>query len=607
MKPSPSNAGWNHSSPARAWNMKTLQKTLTPVGLDGNQWQKHFVDISLTSNDRLINYSGYVLTSVPRATNVIEFEFKTSSLRPAEIEIPLVLSASASVRLSIDDELIETFEFPFSPESAPIVQHITKNVTKWTEGHDTSTIRLIISYRGEQATTTVLLGGASAELGTKASQGWRWSYSLQSLAFFALAWSCIVGLAILILAHIQPLGDTFRFYAVLIAVLTWIAGVIGLPDVAKIPLRPMLRRLYSKTRSSSARPSELNTKRRVGWMLSLFLVFLLISSGVGVIIYCLSIRQYYSSLIHKALAEPDQKTRDPYIRQALSLLPWRKEAQMLFERDAYGLRDAEDMKGFRTYIREFSLDPTVKQAIIRAPDLEHLPLGLTRAAGSTFLSEPVVWYASTIIEGEDPEETRLMNEAVSILAPRTDPAARIQLGNIKLDLLLTAEPPDFDAIDCAAIELQALLTQNYTSRSTHVYQAACDTLAGYYLSLCERDLAYEWYEKELSARKGQTTDTGEPLWLRPPEKLMLYHMFATKWNMKGESVRRAVCLLEPRQCNPKLREDESCDFKSIFEEKLWSANQDYQNQVAWTRKTIRENGLRLDQIIENSLKKGWSY
>jgi hypothetical protein len=116
-----------------------------------------------------------------------------------------------------------------------------------------------------------------------------------------------------------------------------------------------------------------------------------------------------------------------------------------------------------------------------------------------------------------------------------------------------------------------------------------------------------WYDEELSARKRQITITGEPLWLRPPDKLMLFYMFASKWDMKGVGVRRAVCLLEPRKCDPNLTEAESCDFKSMFEEKLWTANRDYQEQAAWTKGTIIENGLNIDVSIENSLKNGWRY
>jgi hypothetical protein len=593
--------------------MKPSQRRLEPGGVDGDQWQRQFVDISFTSNDREMKYQGYVLVSLPGPAHTLEFEFKTSALRPAEIDIPLRFSSNASVGLFINDELIKTFEFPASQEPTLLIQHLTMNVTKWTEPRETSRLRLVISYNSQQATTTVLLGDARSELGPGVGQKWIWSYAFQSLLFFALAWSCIVGLAILILAHIQPLGDTFRFYAVLIAVLTWIAGVIGLPDVAKIPLRPMLRRLYSKTRSSSDASSLLRS-RRVVWLFSLFLSFVLVSCGVGVVVYCLSIRQYYSSLIHRALEESNKDARDITIRQALSLLPWRKEAQMFFESEAYKQRDAEDMSEFREYIRKFEMDQDVKQAIIKAPDSDHLPFCLTKSRSTAFLSDPVVWYANTIIEGEGFTETPLMNEAISLLTTRKDPVAQIQLRNMKLGQMLANEDVKDSELDNGANELRELLEQNYNSRGTHEYQAACDTLAGYYLRTCDPEAASknlekaaEWYKKELSARKHQTSHNGEPLWLRPPDKLVLFYMFGSRWKMTGESATNARCLLDFNACKDPIEETKPCDFESTFDKELASPNADYQKESTWTKGTVRDANLKLSLVIEDSLKKGWRY
>lgn len=279
---------------------------------------------------------------------------------------------------------------------------------------------------------------------------------------------------------------------------------------------------------------------------------------------------------------------------------------MLFESVAYQKRNGEDMGGFRAYISKFAKDPDVKQAMRKATDIDHLPFCLTKSTSTAFLSDPVVWYTSTIIEGEDFNETSLMNEAITILAARKDALAQIQLGNLRLYLALISKP-DFNKVDNAASNLREQLEQNYDLRGTHVYQAACDTLACYYLSICVRDQASKWFEEELSARKNQSALNREPLWLRPPEKLILFYMFASHWNMKGVGVSRALCILEPRDCNPKLKEDESCDFRSIFEERLWTPNPDYHTQADWTKNTMRDESLKLDLILEDSLKKGWRY
>jgi hypothetical protein len=467
-------------------------------------------------------------------------------------------------------------------------------------------------------------GTVKAEMGAEVSQKWSWSYAFQSLLFFALSWSCVVGLAILILAHIQPLGDTFRFYAVLIAVLTWIAGVLGLPDIARLPLRPMLRRLYSRTSPKSDALSLLSRSRRVAWLFSLFLTLILVCSGVGVVIYCLSIRQYYSNLVHRALEETDPDAKKAEISEALSLLPWRKEAQILFESEAYGKRNAEDMNGFRNYIKTFATQQDVKLSIGRAPDADHLPLCLTKTASTNFLNDPVVWYASTIVEGEDESETLLSNEAVSMLATRKSPLAELQLWKMKLGQMMVGEPGDENEIatqvreleiESTANQLRELLLKYNSSRGAQEYQAACDTLAGYFLRKCHltavgqglEEAAY-WFKEEISARQNQSTNSGAPLWLRPPDKLRLFYMFGSQWNMPGKAANDARCLLDARNClKDPAKEPEPCDFAETFKRELWVPNWHYQDEPAWTRGTVRDHDLKLNQVIEDSLKKGWRY
>lgn len=582
---------------------------LEPVGFDSDDWRKQIVNVSLTSDGEEISYQGYALTSLPGEAHAIEFDLKTSAVLPAEIDIPVWFSSDASVKLFINDELIETFELPASQEPIPTVVHISKDVTKWTESREISRLHLFITYHAQKATTSIPLGSNQPELQPKVIQKWKWSYGVQSLLFFALAWSGIIGLAILILAHLQPLGDTFRFYAVLVAVLTWLAGVVGLPDVARIPLRPMLRRLYWNTQSEPVAASLISRRRRGVWLALLLIFFVLVSSGAGVVIYSIGIHQYYSGLIHQALEEgSDQKARDTAIRQALKLVPWRKEAQILFEKEAYAKRNPDDLSGFRGYIRAFASQEDVKQAIRNAPHADQLPFYLTRAAGTSSLNDPVVWYSSIIVEGEGFEEKLLTNEALSILGERKDAVAEMQLLSMKLQLILANESASDEEVQAAADELRRQLEQNFVElREQHVYQMACDSLAGYYLIVCEREQAAKWYGEEISARKSQSANNAAPLWLRPPDKLILFYMFASYWNMQGVGVSRARCLLENRFCEPPVGDEYQCDFKSMFEEKLRTPNLEFQNEAAWTRRTLRDQSLNFSAIIQESLKKGWRY
>jgi hypothetical protein len=78
--------------------------------------------------------------------------------------------------------------------------------------------------------------------------------------------------------------------------------------------------------------------------------------------------------------------------------------------------------------------------------------------------------------------------------------------------------------------------------------------------------------------------------------------------MNGEDVGMANCLLQNGTCNPAIDEQDRCDFKSMFEEKLRNPNKDYQEKSAWTKNTVVEDGGRkLRGALEVSLKKGWRY
>lgn len=595
--------------------IKPSRSKLEPFDLDTATWHKQIVSVPFASDDRIVEYQGQALVCEPATAHFIDFQFRTTAIRPTEVSIPLLVSSSASVTLEVNDSPVTTFEMTVIEPS--LIRWIVLDVTRWTEPCVSCKLQLLISYHAAKGTTIIPLGN-EPKLQPEVLQKWNWLYALKSLAFFGIAWSSIIALAFLIVAHIQPLGETFHFYAIVVAVLTWVGGVIGLPDAARIPLRSTLRRLYGKTRSEPSADSWFKRKRR-GLCLSIALVFcILVGYGTQIVIRCISIHYQYSRLIHRAMQETDSNVKANEIQQALILVPWRKEAQILFEGEAYETRNLEDMSGLREYDKRFANQQSIKQAIINTP--ADLPFWLTRSESSTFLHDPVVWYASVIIETDD---KTLIKEAASILEKRTDPLAQIELWTIKLiivndeaikvgenKVLSQAElEHELEQIrtkyDFAANELRWRLEQNKLSlRDTYVFQVGCDTLAGYYLDICDNESAKHWYWEEFSARQNQIALNGEQLWLRPPDKLVLFWMFATHWTNKGEGVKTARCLLEDRDC-PNPRGDSKCDFRSTFEDEFWKDNKEYQDESAWLRRTIRGPGLA--DAIEESLKKGWRY
>ena len=67
------------------------------------------------------------------------------------------------------------------------------------------------------------------------------------------------------------------------------------------PTAANLAPTFCKTRGGSTAASLVGKNRRSIYLTSLFLCIVLFS-GAGAVVYCLSIRQYYTSLIRKALA-----------------------------------------------------------------------------------------------------------------------------------------------------------------------------------------------------------------------------------------------------------------------------------------------------------------
>jgi len=571
-------------------------RELEPINLDSTQWRRKVIDITFNTIDgHQLKYQGDALVSESGQTHTIEFEFKTHPLSPASVEIPLSVSFPASIRLRVNDQVASTSELVVSKDQAPVLQSLTANVTKETESRRISRLRLRISYEGQAGATTILLGDDQGERKPNLLQLWSWRYALQSLAFFVLAWGSILGLAILVVVNIRPLGE-FRLYAVLTTVVAWGCSVLGIPDLAKIPFRSLLRKLYGRTRLY-----------RAVSLTALALLFVLVGTGTATVIYCFLIRQRYSDLINKAIAMKEGPDRDEVIRRAFVLVPWRKEAQSLFELRAWQLR-RDDMIGFRKNIREFVTQTDVKRAVLSAPSYNNLPFYFDKNADSAF-SDPVVWYASLLPEADEDKQHAFAEMAVSILSGKdanSDAEAKILRTYLRLSF---AQREKNLASERERVgELLNLLNQydNFKNvAATQTYQMGCDILACYYIVSCQPKDASKWFGKELDARRRQQQTASDlPLWQRPPEKLRLYHMFLlvlSNMEATGENTKIAKDLLQWDTYG----ECES-SYEKEFKETIFNRNPPFQNNEAWLKGTVLEQG-KLNTLINTLLNRGWRY
>jgi hypothetical protein len=589
--------------------MSFLTKELVPVNLDTHQWQSRVVNTPfLTKDGERVSPPNEVLTSVPGQGHAIEFEFQTSALRPATINIHLSVSIDAHVIVLINNKTVRELDLEAAKEPPPLAHRVTVEATEWTEESELSRLRLIITYQGEQGTTAILLGGNGDQLRYKPHvvQEWVPAYALQGILFSTLAWGIVLALAIIILAQLNIIGGTLRFYAVISTVIVWIAGLLGLPDVARIPLRPILRRLYFKTRSQSdsaisvprndpppsTRPGSM---RRPLVLLVLSLILVGVGIYAGLVIYSLVIHQYYSTLINRARVETNP---DASIRRAFVLAPWRKEAQALFEKRAFNLRNPSDTLAFRNYLKDFVDDKDVKAAIQSAQSSRSVPFYLNKSADSTF-NDPVVWYATLLPEAEG-DESVLIAQAISMLAARRTLEAQIQQSCFQLYLDWVAE--NHEAYKSHASQLQDLITQNRNSqeiRSTHSYQVACDILGAFYIDEpCNLSESAAWFQNVIESRKRLNVTRGGLLWPRPPEKLLLYYMFRSLGGLTGTEVDNAKYnYLDNEKCK---------GLRQVFMENLATPYPEFKEEKAWREGTFLDD--KFDTTIIESLEtQGWRY
>lgn len=577
--------------------MKTLIKKLEPAEYDKNQWQRKPIFHQFISLDcQQVRYQGDALVSVQGEAHSIEFKARTRVYRLTEVEIPLYVTSDASIQMCVNEKVVDTYSAQTAAAgAAPQIFRLRSDITKFTEAHVESLIRLETSYGGQSGQTTILLDNDEPKRRPQLSQAWSWSFAAKAIAFMVLAWGSLLGLAIFLIANTKSLvGNVVTFWGSVVTVLVWFSGIFGLTDFAKIPIRDWVRQFYGWARPYRAR-----------WISTLSIVFVLASIGVYLVVYCSYIRYRYTKLINEVLESKSEVTlRRAFIRQ-----PWRKEAQVIFEAHAYTA--AHTAENFRKYIREFTSDPEIKQAIAEEMGRRGIPYCLAKDKASTF-SDPVVWYASILPEGETHNEIALKNEAIKILASRNDPAdVEAKLLKTILELNVTEDKARTEAL---IEELNSLLKNNSSPgiEALHTYQVAWDTLGQYALDKCsmakdQNDLqnankavgdAVFFFNQTLDIRMRFTEGTKETLWHRPPSKLLLHHLFRYFSTNKqpAESIKNHIDNIFGR-CPEFVQ-----PFKSNFVEKFDA----YVNGDAWLSGTPRKDDYR--SYVQNTLlNKGWRY
>ncbi|MFN0124344.1 MAG: toll/interleukin-1 receptor domain-containing protein [Blastocatellia bacterium] len=439
------------------------------------------------------------------------------------------------------------------------------------------------------------------------------------MSFRLALWGSALALSVLLAAHIPAFAGKTRLYAMGVALAAWLVVSLGPAPQWRRRARAAVRRLHAQV-----------TPYRHLVNAALWLTLITAVCALGLIVWIIAARLQYARMITRALEleTATDKTaiaeRDDLIRRSFILLPQRREAQILLERNIWRLRNTEHADPFRQYVRGFVFHPEIVRTIDTAVAGPGLLSRLVFARqGNATRDNPVVWYASLLPEAEDDSRTdagiEIQTRAIALLAGQPGAEAELYraISQLRLDQFIFNKHKDdvgqaaqlWNAVMQDLVHLRNLVDrpEAYAEMAgLQVWQSACDAFARKALRTCQpanmQEAAAEavrWYRRLLEARKQSVQAGAELLWQRPPDKLTLYHLFRTRG---GEDL----------SGNDKATEDirlllGKCPlFSVLFREKILAGEGRLREREAWFRGSVLDAGIPA-HIQNEMLNKGWRY
>jgi hypothetical protein len=576
---------------------KLISRELEPVLEESGNWTRAYLPVTFfTGRGGQVRYRGRVLKPQAGTGSRLQLLCKTTALRRARVRIPICVKGNTVVKVFVDGELARVATLAPITSGQFTLRILVQEVTRWTEASEATLLQLQFSYDDQSDSVFVLQSEDQPKCRPTLLQRRGGRYVWTSALYFLLSWANLLTVAVVALANLRIQDETLRTYAVLGTCVMWIAGLLGLPDLAKIPVRAWIRRLFAATRPLSG--SWFVQRRRELAIVALTGVLVASGSAFIEVVQCYWVRQRYTSLIRQGERSKDDIS--PAAIAALKLVPWRREAQILIERSAFEARNvANQDERFRRIAAGVDDTPGV-YAAIRSALSNQLPSYLV--VDSPPIINPIVWYASLIIEGESDRESRLVQKAVALLSAHDDPESELFLAVLEMTDRRVAMDEREQRAKRLEDRLESATVPNQLLK-THSYLFAADTLAGFHLAGCEKDAASDWLRNELRARAAHS-DRGETLWLRPPEKFIAFYLFALYGGMTDANVdqqsfgaRRAKSLA--------YRDD--CDFRLEVGRIAETFSSQFKKREKWENGTVFAQISRLKEFLEESLAQGWRY
>lgn len=528
--------------------------------------------------------------NLTHTTNQFFIRINTSSLFRSRVNVTVLTPAHWECSLLLDNTPLE-WSYHHNPDGSQNIWNFYANITEYALPQTSLCIRLQISIHTITRNDTcayILAPTTESNLDPTrlVHHVSDTKFSVGMVARHVSMWLALLLGLFVISAHIsylQSIPEPFeRAFSSILPLLVILFPTIFDRTLFPRHIRFIVARLYRW--------------KKLGWAASVTLLAP-ICFVATLIVHCIHEQNIYQSTIAAYL-----KTREPeYLLRALSRYPSRSDARYAYERITGDLRHWET-ETLHSYVSTITTHPLFKVAIDKAKKDE---CSLCSTKDSRELVNPLVWIASILPEAESHTEVNQTMLAYNLLAERPESDAKLQAIIFQLYFVDDAQRPKLIS------DLRKLLSEGQISLTeSEVAQVATDHLAIELLQKLARQKScsdseisevLKLFERIINAR---TSIFGNALqWLRPPDKMALYHFFMA---LSGEHDTEAdLAGAYGRICSGKFY---SRFKKEIFERKKVEG---YYMSSHWRRGTPlgpTEDGKSwMNYVLRTLSKENWRY
>jgi hypothetical protein len=539
----------------------------------------------------------------------LSFTFETSPLLKSKLSFDVAVVGRAFIDVTCNSESV--FSRAIGADKLTL-ESFTIDITPFAERMRVSkiTIEAHLPTSDSPGTKSLII---IPKHSYAVQQIWDISYTLPALSYFT-------SIAILILALAVWLGGLASSAAILLGALVVVTTAFGFVwELLELPKSfglAVIRRLYATLPN---------------WRRSLAL---LVAAAAALctwqayrVVDVLLARYSYTRMVQKVITGSPSETL--LLQQAFVEFPWRREAQVLLERDAFQLRTTIPDTIRRKILRSWITQPDVVAAAQRPLQDFHQYL---KGETSEF-SDPAILYTQLRMEASIPEDipVALRKSEWEQVLNDCDLALRGHDGSeIKVQRCLIALSRSGAKTQEFIRPLNDLLSSAdlYFLRS-FLYQHGADMLAGCYLfrardrmlvcqTICSEsdrdaisldlDQTRTWYGNVIKQRaKILKVNSGAVAWLRPPQKLEVFHILTAAKDDEsagGKIARSRLARYDECRCFA-ARVDSNC-AKDQLKAELIADYPDYAKITKWSEGTVNDGAI-LKQIKEQMLDRGWRY